>query len=150
MLRRVSELLGFGASDTEDNKTNDLQLATAALLVQVSMADGDFSADERASLTACLTDHFAVIPDVATELLDRAERDQSDTTCLYAFTRTIAKELDHEGRQDIVRLLWQVALTDNILDNFEANVVAKVSGLLGVSSADRVRLKQEVAAENTQ
>lgn len=144
MFEKISKLLGLkGEADTG---ASGLELATAALLVQVSKADGDFSDEERAQLVACVQDHFGLEQVDAEELLARAERDQNDATCLYAFTRTIAKELDNEERQDIVRLLWRVAFADKHIDNFEENVLAKVSGLLGVSSADRIRIKHEVEA----
>lgn len=145
MFDRVSKLLGLKA-DHSKSAADGLALATAALLVQVSKADGDFSAQERVSLAECLKDHFSLDGAAATELITRAEMDQADATCLYAFTRTIAKELDQEARQDILRLLWQVASADNHIDNFEENVLAKVSGLLGISSRDRIRLKHEVEA----
>ncbi|MFC3050357.1 tellurite resistance TerB family protein [Kordiimonas pumila] len=147
MLRRVSQLLGF--AEKEAGAPNDLALATAALLVQVSVADGDFSAEEHSRLEECLMAHFHLDATTVAGLVERAARDQADATCLYAFTRTIAHELDQQGRQDIVRLLWQVALVDDSLDNVEANVIAKIAGLLGVSTADRVRLRDEVKTSST-
>lgn len=146
MFDRFSKLFG-GRPATRAGESDGLALATAALLVQVSKADGDFSETERSALTASLLDHFGLEAEVAGEILARAERSQEDATCLYRFTKALTDELDQEGRQAIVKLLWRVALADNHLDNFEANVIAKVSGLLGVSPRDRVNLKHEVEAE---
>ena len=144
MFEKISKILGLKGED--EVGPSGLELATAALLVQVSKADGAFTDDERDQLMACVKDHFGLDDKAAEALLVRAERDQSDATCLYAFTRTIAKELDNEGRQDIVRLLWRVAFADKHIDNFEENVLAKVAGLLGVSPQDRIRIKHEIAA----
>jgi len=144
MLDRVGMLLGLKAKDNE-KQDHGLALAAAALMVQVSKADGDFSTLERDELTARLIDHFDLGADEAGEIITRAEREQSDATCLFAFTRTLAKELDNDERQEIIRLMWQVANADDEIDNFEENVLAKIAGLLGVSSADRIRLKHEVA-----
>lgn len=145
MFDKISKL--FGGKAAEETADNGLALATAALLVQVSKADGDFSAEERAALMANLIEHFDLTDAVAAEILERAEKSQEDATCLYRFTKAITDELDQEGRQDIVRLLWRIALADDHLDTFEANVLAKVAGLLGVSPQDRVALKHEVEAE---
>lgn len=144
MISRIFERLGLSAE--QEIPERSLEVATAALLVQVSLADGSISPEERKALDVCLKDHFSLSSEEVAVLIERGERDQADAACLYAFTRAIAKELDNEERQDIVRLLWRVAYADGNLDNFEANVIAKVSGLLGVSPSDRVRLKQEVAA----
>lgn len=146
MFDKISKLFGRETGDTE-TENDGLALATAALLVQVSKADGDFSPEERDALGQNLQDYFGLDAEVADELLLRAAKSQEDATCLYAFTRTITNELDQAGRQDIVKLLWRVAFADNHIDNFEANVLAKVSGLLGVSPRDRVRLKHEIEAE---
>lgn len=146
MFDKVTKLLGLNAK-ADDGSDNNLQLATAALLVYVSRADGDFSTEERAQLLDCLKEQFALEGTDAEQILDDAEAQQQEATCLYRFTKAITDELDQSGRQDIVKLLWRVALADNHIDNFEANVLAKVSGLLGVSTRDRVTLKHEVEAE---
>ncbi len=146
MFDKVTKLLGLKARPLEKT-ANDLHLATAALLVYVSRADGDFSADERAQLLACMVEHFGMETADAGQILDDAEAQQQEATCLYRFTKAITDQLDQEGRQEIVRLLWRVAFADNHLDNFESNVLAKVSGLLGVTARDRVDLKHQVEAE---
>jgi uncharacterized tellurite resistance protein B-like protein len=146
MFEKFSALLGLKPT-TEADKVSDLHLATAALLVYVSRADGDFSDIERKQLISCLVDQFDLDTQSATQILSDAEEQQHEATCLYHFTKAITSELDQAGRQEIVRLLWRVALADHHIDNFEANVLAKVAGLLGVSARDRVDLKHEVQAE---
>ena len=146
MFDKISKIFGRETGD-QAPELDGLAIATAALLVQVSKADGDFSDQERTELLATLQDHFSLTAEVAAEILTRAEKDQADATCLYAFTRTITGELDQSGRQEIVKLLWRVAMADDHIDNFEENVLAKVAGLLGVSPRDRVLLKHEVQAE---
>lgn len=146
MFDKMTKLLGL-KSPEQDKAHSDLHLATAALLVYVSRADGDFNADERAQLLACMTDHFDLESADAEQIICDAEAQQQEATCLYRFTKAITDELDQDGRQAIVRLLWRVAFADNHIDNFEANVLAKVSGLLGVPARDRVALKHEIEAE---
>jgi len=145
MWNKVAELLGLG-DKAKGSKANELQLATAALLVHVASVDGDFDDDERERLTDCLTEHFWLTAEEAEQIIEDAEEEEQDASCLYRFTRTITSELDQEGRQEIVRLLWQVAFADNRIDNFEANVLAKIAGLLGVTEQDRIRIKHEVEA----
>lgn len=144
MFEKISKILGLKGENEQG--ASGLELATAALLVQVSKADGEFTDDERVQLVACVKEHFDIDQAAAEALLERAERDQSDATCLYAFTRQVAKELDHDERQEIIRLLWRVAFADKHIDNFEENVLAKVSGLLGISPQDRIRMKHEIEA----
>jgi len=145
---KVSGLLGLRAEVAKD-KASELHLATAALLIHVSFVDDEFSSEERVSLLLCIKTHFDLEHDVAEQIVKEAEVKQREASCLYQFTKTITKELDQEGRQAIVRLLWEVAFADNYLDNFEANLLAKVAGLLGVITEDRIRIKHEVMASST-
>ena len=145
MWNKVTELLGLG-SDKKCSKASELHIATAALMVHVASSDGDFSDDERERLIDCLTEHFWMTSEEAEVIMDCAHEEEQDAPSLYRFTRAIAKELDQDGRQEIVRLLWQVAFADNHIDNFEANVLAKIAGLLGVTEIDRIRIKHEVEA----
>lgn len=145
MWQKISDILGVGNGARD--KVRSLELATAALLVQVSYADQDFSDQERLVLLETIQTHFDLTGEEALKLLDDAEQEQTDASCLFRFTRIITSELDQDGRQDIVRLLWRVAFADQHIDNFEANALAKISNLLGVTSEDRIRIKHEVMAE---
>jgi len=140
---KVASLLGISESQARTAE-EELQLATAALLVHVSRIDNDFTSEERISLLECLKDQFQLSADAAEAILADAETEQQDASCLYKFTKVITGDLDQDGRQEIVRLLWKVAFSDNHLDNFEENLLAKVAGLLGVSPEDRIRIKHEV------
>lgn len=142
MWGKVSELLGL--SDSANHEGNELQLATAALMVHVSLVDDEFTSDERMQLLANLQKRFGLSVGDAEQILNDAEAEQKDTTCLYRFTKVITGELDQEGRQQIIKLLWQVAFADGHIDDFEKNTIAKVAGLLGVSAKDRIALKHEV------
>ena len=144
MWGKVSELLGL--SDSVNHQGNELQLATAALMVHVSLVDDEFTSGERTQLLSNLQKRFGISTTDAEQILNDAESEQKDTTCLYRFTKVITGELDQNGRQQIIKLLWQVAFADGHIDDFEKNIIAKVAGLLGVSAKDRIALKHEVEA----
>ena len=144
MWHKVSSLLGLERSEPSTERS--VELATAALLVQVSVADQSFDESERQALARELKTHFNMADTDVQHLIRDAEVEQQDASCLYRFTRVIAAELDQDGRQAIVRLLWRIAVADNRIENFELNAIAKISGLLGVSPEDRVRIKHEVEA----
>lgn len=151
MINKISALLGINTTQNSDNSTTkgmqELHLVTAILLVHVALGTEDFSNEEKESVLQCLKDHFDFDDGVAQKVMDAAIKREDEAMELYTFTRTITQELDQEGRQEIVKLLWKVAFADGQLDNFEDNIVRKIGGLLDVPIRDRVRLKQEVQAE---
>src|SRR5262249_61449072 len=56
------------------------------------------------------------------------------------------RSLDDAGRRHIVEMLWQIAYADHHVTEFEDNLIWRVADLLGVSSRERIELRQQVAA----
>ena len=134
----------FSASveNTEDRQ----QLALASLLVEMARADFDESHDEHSLIIDLLTSHYDLSSAESLELLNKARAANNKAVCLFDFTRSLHKSLDAEQKQDVIRLLWQVALSDNRLDKYEDFLVRKVADLLYVPHSDVIRLKLEVLA----
>jgi uncharacterized tellurite resistance protein B-like protein len=125
----------------------DCRLATAALLTRVATVDSEMSKAKREKLHAVLKSCFG-LDDIATAqlILDAAAADRSAVD-LYHFTRRLSDVLDNEGRQRIVEMMWQVIYVDGRVNDFESNIIWRIADLLGVSSRQRIELRQRVAAD---
>ena len=66
---------------------------------------------------------------------------------LYHFTRQLSDVLDNEGRQRIIKMMWQVIYVDERVSEFESNIIWRTADLLGVSSRQRIELRQQVAVD---
>jgi uncharacterized tellurite resistance protein B-like protein len=53
----------------------------------------------------------------------------------------------NEGRQRTVKMMWQVIYVDERVSEFESNIIWRTADLLGVSSRQRIELRQRVAVE---
>ncbi len=144
MFDRLSEIFGaVFVAETADKKT-DFKTALAALLVHACRIDGERQNTENLQLRQLLQKRFQ-LSDFETEwLVAEAEKHEDDAVDLYRYTSTIAEELDQSGRSDVVRMLWEIVLVDGNLDDYESNLVWRVAELLGVSTRDRVNLRQQV------
>jgi uncharacterized tellurite resistance protein B-like protein len=129
-----------------DFHEEELKLASAALLVHASMIDGHVEPSERRRLKALLRERFDLSEDEVRQLLREADQEESESVDLYRFTNILCRELDQEGRKRVVEMLWEVAMADGVVHEFESNLVWRGAELLGVSTRDRVTLRQEVAA----
>ena len=127
-------------------REDELRLAAAALLVQASAIDGQVDAVERRKLKTLLQERFDLDGDEIQPLLDEAAVRENDSVDLYRFTSVLCRELDQEGRKRIVEMLWEVVMADGVVHEFESNLVWRTAELLGVSTRDRVTLRQAVAA----
>ena len=124
-----------------------LHVATAALMIQVSVTHDDFSEDEKVSVLACIEEHFELETSQARSVFERALEHHDEAADLYSFTRPIMAVLEYEQQVEIVRLLYRVAFADHHLEHFEEHIITRIASLLGVGPHDRVRIKQEVRDE---
>ena len=84
--------------------------------------------------------------DAATdELIAQATTAEQDSVDLYQFTRLLNGTLDEEGRARIIEMMWQVAYADGHVSEFQDNLIWRAADLLGVSSRERIALRQRIA-----
>jgi len=144
MLKAVRQFLRDMSKPTdEDEKPADDRLAAAALLVHISGIDGDFSADERQKLAALLSDRFSLEDGDAEKLIVEAQAADLEAIDLYGFTSVLKSQLDESGRRRIVEMMWEMVFADGEVHEFEDNLVWRVAELLGVSTRERITLKQQ-------
>jgi len=142
----VSDLAG-GDKHQGRFEENDYRLAAAALLIHAAMIDGTMDAAERDKLHAVLKSHFGLDDAATSELIDMGTQAEHEAVDLYHFTSLISRSLDEAGRLGIVEMMWEIVLADGRVTEFEDNLMWRAADLLGVSSRDRIALRQRVAGE---
>ena len=123
-------------------------LATAALLTRVATVHDEMSAARRKKLSALLKAAYQIDDLAAAQLIDQSAEVAQNAVDLYRFTRTLKGVLDHEGCYQTVRMMWEIVYVDGKPNEFEANIIWRAADLLGVSSRQRVSLRQLVSADN--
>src|SRR4029079_12195618 len=131
-------------TDARDLREERLRLASAALLVSAASIDGNFDQDERRTLKTLLQTRYGLSDGDVRKLMSAAGEEEHEAVDIYSFRSHLCRELDQEGRKLIVEMLWEVALADGVVHEFEANFGARAGELLGVSARDRVLLRKAV------
>jgi uncharacterized tellurite resistance protein B-like protein len=142
MLSRLKSLLDPAASSAVDpaQARRKLELATAALLVEVMRSDGIAEA-ERTSVEAAVRNRFGLTGNEAQSLVAEAEAEVRAAVGYYPFTSLINRHFSVQDKEQIVELLWQVAYADATLSAHEQHVIRKVADLLHLSHAAYVGAK---------
>ena len=142
MLSRLKKLLDPAAANSADATAarRKLELATAALLVEVMRSDGIAEA-ERAAVETAVGRRFGLAGDEAQALVAEAEAEVRDAVGYYPFTSLINRHFGAADKERIVELLWQVAYVDATLSAHEQHVIRKVADLLHLSHASYVGAK---------
>jgi uncharacterized tellurite resistance protein B-like protein len=132
----------FEAPQERVFEEQDYRLAAGALLVHIAAIDGEFDAAERVRVQRLVEERFSLSHAQAHELIAHATESEREAVDLYHFTSVLKRSLNEEGRRQLVGMLWEIAYADGDIDECEENVVWRVAELLGVSTRDRVTLRQ--------
>jgi uncharacterized tellurite resistance protein B-like protein len=134
MLTAIREFFDthIGASTPERDARHAIELATAALLVEVGRLDAEIDAAERAAMLRAVREKFGLSAQEAETLIGLAEAEAREATDYYQFTSLINRHFSQEQRQRVIELMWQVAYADAELSAHEQHVVRKIAGLLYV------------------
>jgi uncharacterized tellurite resistance protein B-like protein len=149
MLKEIKSFFAdlTGGKEMAHFDDNDYRVAAAALLVHVATLEKELSEAGRAKLHALLKSRFELSDELTEELIDAAVAADHEAVDFYHFTSLLNRTLNEEGRQRIVEMMWEMVYADGRVTEFEENVMWRVSDLLGVSTRDRIALRQEVAGE---
>jgi uncharacterized tellurite resistance protein B-like protein len=147
VLNRVTRWLGGEkiVSEVVDDGLGEVRICAAALLVEAAWLDGEFTDDERATISSALQRQFGLNSDEAASLLSEAETLQESAIEISRFTRAI-KSMPEERRVEILEALWEVVLADGELHAYEANLLRRVGGLIYVSDRENGEARQRVMA----
>ena len=77
-------------------------------------------------------------------LLSEAQIATDDSVSLHEFISTLQASLSAEERLKVIELLWQLALSDTILNKYEDHLVRKIADLMYVPNSDVIRIKNQV------
>lgn len=119
-----------------------LQVATAALLLEMMRMDSHLKIEERDAIAATLRREFALSADELFSLVALAEQEARQAHDYYQFTALINKSCDAAQKARIIENLWHVAMIDGHLDAHELHLMRKLADLLHVGHADYVAAKQ--------
>ena len=152
MLKEIKSFFAdlTGGKEMAHFDDNDYRVAAAALLVHVATLEKELSEPGRTKLHALLKSRFELTDELTEELIDAAVAADHEAVDFYHFTSLLNRTLNEEGRQRIVEMMWEMVYADGRVSEFEDNVMWRVSDLLGVSTRDRIALRQEVAGERSE
>ncbi|MBT8138183.1 MAG: TerB family tellurite resistance protein [Gammaproteobacteria bacterium] len=144
MLDRLKSLFASANSESKAS-AHDLELAAAALLVEVGHADHDSDPREAAAMIAIACKTLQLDKSEAQQLLQDAKHTQSSATSLYEFTELLNRHFSKAQKVELIEDCWRVAFADGDIDRYEDHMIRKIAELLYVSHADFIRAKLKIA-----
>lgn len=121
--------------DSSPNKLV-LEKAVSSLLIEAAMADGEFSDIEKKHIKSVLYDLFSFNDELIEDLIEETEQVVKKSSQLYGFSKTLRDSMEYQERLEIIQMMWEITYADGKLDDFEANLIRRASGLLYIDDID--------------
>ncbi|MDA9170528.1 TerB family tellurite resistance protein [Alphaproteobacteria bacterium] len=129
-------------TEVEDEyKGEDIQ-AVIILLIEACQIDGKASEEELDYIKNLLIKKFKFSDTEADENMKNALNDGDKRIEIFSQIKIVLNEMDHSERVDVIEMMWGVILADGIIDDFEANLMRRMNGLLYVSGMESAEAKE--------
>jgi uncharacterized tellurite resistance protein B-like protein len=124
----------------------DRRYAAAGLLVVAARMDELFSPPERQAILRLLRQRFGLSEDEAVELMGIAEQRAEQSQQIFPLTQIVEESFTPAERIDLMEMLWEVVYADGRLDEYEANLLRRIAGLIHVGDGDSGAARKRVLA----
>jgi len=143
MLQRLKDLFSIEATSNADNARR-LQLAAAALLIEMSKADYQRDIREQQAIMTAIRNTYRLDEAALAELLNEAGVASDRATSLFELTSVINENCSEQEKYDLVCELWRVAHADGNVDKYEEHLLGKIADLIYLPRSLYIRAKLSV------
>jgi len=118
-----------------------LNLAVAALLVEVLRADYEVTAAERQQVVRSIGKLLELGEADSVALMELAERQTEQSHDLFQFTSMINQGYSAAEKERLVEHLWRVARADETIHKYEEHLIRRIADLLYVPHSSFIAAK---------
>ena len=140
-LKSAMKKMTSKTEDEDEYKGEDIQ-AVIILLIEACQIDGKASEEELDYIKILLIKKFKFSDTEADENMKNALNDGDKRIEIFSQIKIVLNEMDHSERVDVIEMMWGVILADGIIDDFEANLMRRMNGLLYVSGMESAEAKE--------
>ena len=141
MINKIKDFFNKKTEESADGSHSVVNIATAALLIEVMTIDGNMDTNEIASIKKNLSEILDISESEILELIELSQEEVEEATSLYQFTKEINSNFDLDQKLDLMTALWQVALADDHLDKYEESIIRKISDLIHLRHSEYIQCK---------
>ena len=120
-------------------------VGVVALLVHASKLDENYTNDEKKIIKNFISNISK--SNEPEKILDDAEKLEGDSNQILNFTKLI-KNKNIEFKKKIIKELWKLLISDKNIDQYEANLMRRISGLIYIDDKTTGELKLQVLKTN--
>ena len=140
---RLKSFLGSSDQTEGADQNRTLELASAALMIEVAKSDFQIEGREILAIHELLRRQFSLSEDEVASIASAGNDQAEDATCLFEFTRVINESASLQQKRELIKMLWRVAMSDSQLSKYEEHLIRKIADLLYLPHSDFMAAKQK-------
>ena len=133
----------FKKKEVKEEKPKNLKLIALCLAFEVANADNDIDDREMDLILEKIKDTIDLSVLNEKEIYDVIKEESDKRVSFYDIIHDINTNLDKEEKIKILRLLWEIAYADEVLDVDEEKIIRRSAEMLGIKPSIVLKTKEE-------
>ena len=133
----------FKKKEVKEEKPKNLRLIALCLAFEVANADNDIDDREKDLILGKIKSTIDVSVLNEKEIYNVIKEESDKRVSFYDIIHDINTNLDKEEKIKILRLLWEIAYADEVLDVDEEKIIRRSAEMLGIKPSIVLKTKDE-------
>ena len=133
----------FKKKEEEKEKPKNLKLIALCLVYEVANADNDIDVRERDLILEKIKESIDVSVLTEKEIFNVIQQESEKRVSFYDIIHDINKNLDKKEKVDVLKMLWEIAYADKVLDVDEERIIRRSAEMLGIKPSIVLKTKEE-------
>jgi len=125
-------------NEPDINEEFDIHSTSLVLAYEVARSDGEIDINEIEYLKSLIDDS-----ECKDEILNHLEKFSENNASFYNLIKDINNNCSKEQKEEIIRLLWDVAYSDEFLEVHEERIIRRIADLIMIKDVRVLRLKDD-------
>ena len=133
----------FKKKEEKKEKPKNLELIALCLVYEVANADNDIDVRERDLILEKIKESIDVSVLTEKEIFNVIQEESEKRVSFYDIIHDINKNLDKKEKVDVLKMLWEIAYADKVLDVDEERIIRRSAEMLGIKPSIVLKTKEE-------
>ena len=133
----------FKKKEEIKEKPKNLKLIALCLAFEVANADNDIDSREKDLILEKIKESIDVSVLTDKEIYGIIQEESKKRVSFYDIINDINKNLDKKEKIDVLKMLWEIAYADKVLDVDEERIIRRSAEMLGIKPSIVLQTKEE-------
>ena len=133
----------FKKKEERKEKPKNLKLIALCLAFEVANADNDIDVRERELILKKIKESLDLSVLTEKEIFNIIQEESEKRVSFYDIINDINQNLDKKEKIDVLKMLWEIAYADKVLDVDEERIIRRSAEMLGIKPSIVLQTKEE-------